>query len=102
MAPMDTESEAQTRTPAFVLPLKAKKYEMTSPMGPRCIPVVGGSTFHLGQDMGADDNEPIYAIATGKVRSIVKGTNAKSGIIVVEHHIDGARYEFAYMHMWPE
>ncbi|MFF5794293.1 SH3 domain-containing protein [Paeniglutamicibacter sp. NPDC012692] len=74
---------------------------MTSPMGPRCIPVIGGSTFHLGQDMGADDNEPIYAIATGKVRSIVKGTSTKSGIIVVEHQIDGARYEFAYMHMWP-
>ncbi|GAA1498099.1 SH3 domain-containing protein [Paeniglutamicibacter kerguelensis] len=71
-------------------------------MGPRCIPVVGGSTFHLGQDMGASDNEPIYAIAAGKVRSIVKGTNSKTGIIVVEHYIDGAKYEFAYMHMWPE
>ncbi len=101
LAPFETNANPEPRAEGFVLPLKAKKYRMTSPMGGRCIPVVGGSTFHLGQDMGASDNEPIYAITTGKVRSIVPGTGSKSGIIVVTHNFNGAVYEFAYMHMWP-
>lgn len=101
MAPLETQDSANSRAAAFALPLKAKQYRMTSPMGPRCIPVVGGSTFHLGQDMGAKDNEPIYAAAAGTVRSIVSGTSSRTGMIIVNHRIDGATYEFAYMHMWP-
>lgn len=101
LAQFETNANPEPRAEGFVLPLKAKNHRMTSPMGGRCIPMVGGSAFHLGQDMGANDNEPIYAITTGKVRSIVPGTGSKSGINVVAHNFDGAVYEFAYMHMWP-
>lgn len=52
LTPFETNANPETGAEGFVLPLKAKNYRMSSPMGGRCIPVVGGSTFHLGQDMG--------------------------------------------------
>ncbi|WP_411730927.1 M23 family metallopeptidase [Paeniglutamicibacter sp.] len=98
---VDAETSSKVRAGQFSLPLDSKTYRMTSPMGPRCMPVVGGSTHHLGQDMGARNNAPIYAVAAGTVRKIVNGTNSTSGQVVVTHRIDGATYESAYMHMWP-
>ena len=70
-------------------------------MGPRCMPVVGGSTHHLGQDMGTKNNNPIYAVADGTVRKIVKGTGSTSGQVIVTHRFGEDTYESAYMHMWP-
>ena len=98
---VESETAGTVRVGGFALPLDAKTYRMTSPMGPRCMPVVGGSTHHLGQDMGTKDNSPIYAVADGTVRKIVRGTNSTSGQVVVTHRIDGTTYESAYMHMWP-
>ena len=46
---------------AWVLPLKAGTYTLTSPFGPRW------GTFHYGQDFGAATGTPIYAAAAGKV-----------------------------------
>lgn len=98
---VDGETASTVRAGKYALPLAPETYRMTSPMGPRCMPVVGGSTHHLGQDMGAKDNAPIYAVAAGTVRAIVKGTNSTSGQVVITHRIDGSTYESAYMHMWP-
>lgn len=83
----------------FALPLDPKTYRMTSPMGPRCMPVVGGSTHRLGQDMGTTDNSPIAAVAQGTVRRIVKGTSPTSGQEILTHRIAGATCESASMHM---
>ncbi|MBV1778169.1 SH3 domain-containing protein [Paeniglutamicibacter sp. ABSL32-1] len=98
---VDAETSSKIRAGMFALPLDSKTYRMTSPMGPRCMPVVGGSTHHLGQDMGTANDSPIYAVAAGTVRKIVRGTNSTSGQVVVTHRIDGTTYESAYMHMWP-
>ncbi|MCV9994775.1 SH3 domain-containing protein [Paeniglutamicibacter sp. ZC-3] len=98
---VNADSGSKVRVGNFALPLDPDTYRMTSPMGPRCMPVVGGSTHHLGQDMGTRDNAPIYAVAAGTVRKVVNGTGSTSGQVVVTHRIDGGTYESAYMHMWP-
>ncbi|RAX49396.1 hypothetical protein DQ353_10195 [Arthrobacter sp. AQ5-05] len=92
---------SSVRAGEFSLPLVPETYRMTSPMGPRCMPVVGGSTHHLGQDMGTKDNSPIYAVADGTVRKIVRGTGSTSGQVIVTHRFGKDTYESAYMHMWP-
>ena len=104
-ATSDERTEVPKTSPVrageFSLPLVPETYRMTSPMGPRCMPVVGGSTHHLGQDMGTKDNSPIYAVADGTVRKVVRGTGSTSGQVIVTHRFDGTTYESAYMHMWP-
>jgi uncharacterized protein YgiM (DUF1202 family) len=83
-----------------VAPLKAKTYRYSSTQGPRCIPVMNGTTMHLGQDLAASDGSPIYAVADGTVTLARSGTNASSGYIVVRHVLDGQTYYTAYIHMW--
>lgn len=84
----------------WVLPLKSKTFRATSSKGPRCIPVRGGSTEHLGQDFGTDNGSPIYAAAAGKVIKTRQGTNSTSGYILIQHNVNGAIYTGAYYHMW--
>ncbi|GAA5228970.1 SH3 domain-containing protein [Paeniglutamicibacter antarcticus] len=84
----------------WVLPLEANTYRATSSKGPRCIPVRGGSTEHLGQDLGTDNGAPIFAAAAGKVIKTRQGTNAASGYILIQHNVDGVTYTGAYYHMW--
>ncbi|MDO5743862.1 MAG: SH3 domain-containing protein [Micrococcaceae bacterium] len=84
----------------WVLPLEANTYRATSSKGPRCIPVRGGSTEHLGQDLGTDNGAPIFAAAAGKVIKTRQGTNDASGYILIQHNVDGVTYTGAYYHMW--
>ncbi|MET1034676.1 MAG: SH3 domain-containing protein [Arthrobacter sp.] len=84
----------------WVNPLKAGTYRFSSTHGPRCIPVIGGSTFHLGQDLGASNNAPIYAAASGKVSKLRSGTSNLSGYIVIDHNDNGRKIQTAYYHMW--
>ncbi len=84
----------------WVLPLAANTYRATSSKGPRCIPVRGGSTEHLGQDLGTANGAPIFAAAAGKVIKTRQGTNAASGYILIQHNVDGVTYTGAYYHMW--
>ncbi|MEE1621542.1 SH3 domain-containing protein [Zafaria sp. J156] len=83
-----------------VLPLKAGSYRFSSRYGARCIPTIGGSTNHLGQDLGAANNDPIYAVADGTVTRTNNGTSASSGYIVVKHVIGGRTFHTVYVHMW--
>jgi|GEM_PF-801258 len=89
-----------TAATKLVLPLKAGSYRYSSQYGPRCIPVIGGSTFHRGQDLAAANNDPIYAIADGTVTRTNNGTSSTSGYIVVKHVIGGKTYHSVYVHMW--
>ncbi|MDM7832642.1 peptidoglycan DD-metalloendopeptidase family protein [Cellulomonas edaphi] len=84
-----------------VLPLVAKSYAVTSYWGARCIPVVGGSTFHFGLDLAAPSGAGIYSIAAGTVTSVVwpRGS-AVPGAVVVRSVIDGKVTYLAYRHMW--
>ncbi|HIX00199.1 MAG TPA: SH3 domain-containing protein, partial [Candidatus Nesterenkonia stercoripullorum] len=84
----------------FRLPLAAGSYSYTSPYGPRCMPIAGASTYHLGQDLGARDGSPIYSIADGTVVRTFSGNRYNAGYIVVQHRIDGRTFHSAYLHMW--
>lgn len=84
----------------WVLPLKSKTFRATSSKGPRCIPVRGGSTEHLGQDFGTANGSPIYAAAAGKVLKTRQGTASASGYILIQHNVNGSIYTGAYYHMW--
>lgn len=87
-------------TSKLVSPIKAGKYRLTSKQGARCIPVIGGSSFHEGQDFGASNKEPIYAVADGVVTKTRYGTENASGYIIVQTTIGGKRHDMAYIHMW--
>jgi uncharacterized protein YraI len=66
-------------------------------MGPRCIPVLYGSSSHGGIDMGAAAGTPMYAIADGVVVNQLSDPVAGQWLLV-RHVIDG-RYVFAsYSH----
>lgn len=97
-APIEDTTKASDRR--WALPLKSKTYRLSSPRGPRCIPVIGGSTHHLGQDLGSQNGDPIYAVTDGVVRKTLNGTSSVSGQIILKHAIGGKNYETAYLHMW--
>ena len=85
---------------SFTLPLASGSYSYTSPYGPRCIPVQGASTYHLGQDLGASEGTPIQAVAEGTVVRTFSGNRYNAGYVVLQHRIDGQTYHSAYYHMW--
>jgi len=88
------------RATKWVNPLKAESYRFSSTYGPRCIPVVGGSTLHQGQDLALAEGSPIYAAADGRVVTLRSGTSNVSGYIVIEHNDNGRKIYTAYIHMW--
>ncbi len=85
---------------SFTLPLASGSYSYTSPYGPRCIPVQGASTYHLGQDLGASEGTPIQAVADGTVVRTFSGNRYNAGYVVLQHRVDGETYHSAYYHMW--
>ncbi|GER22575.1 hypothetical protein NCCP1664_10720 [Zafaria cholistanensis] len=87
-------------TTRWAMPLKAGSYNYSSPKGPRCVPVQGGSTEHLGQDLSAADGTAIYAVGDGVVTRVANPVNGASGQIVVEHNVGGRRVFSGYYHMW--
>lgn len=94
---------AEPKPPAattFAMPLKAKSYSVVSYFGPRCIPLPGASTYHLGLDMAAPGGHPIYAVAAGVVVATVSGTRAQAGHVKLRHVIDGVTYTSIYYHVW--
>jgi len=87
-------------TTKWAMPLKAGSYNYSSPKGPRCVPVQGGTTEHLGQDLAAADGTAIYAVGDGVVTRVANPVNGASGQIVVEHNVGGRRVFSGYYHMW--
>jgi uncharacterized protein YgiM (DUF1202 family) len=101
--PKPTPSPTPTTPPAattFRTPVAAKTYTVSSFYGPRCMPLPGASTHHLGLDLAAKGGAPIYAIAAGIVTHTVSGSSSRAGYISVKHRIDGAEYTSIYMHIW--
>ncbi|WP_277207383.1 SH3 domain-containing protein [Isoptericola croceus] len=79
-------------------PLPDRTYVLSSYYGPRCMPVAGSSTFHLGQDFGASRGTAIRAIAPGTVSRA--GTVRGFGEwIVVDHVVNGERFSSLYAHL---
>lgn len=84
-----------------VFPLDGGTYHRSSPFGLRQDPFGGGSSYHAGQDYAAPNDTPIYAIADGTVTFAGGSAEGRSpNTIVVEHEIDGKKYESWYVHMW--
>ncbi|MGO1590398.1 MAG: peptidoglycan DD-metalloendopeptidase family protein [Ancrocorticia sp.] len=91
----------QDSSSSVVFPLDSGVYHRTSGFGPRVDPILGGSSYHAGQDYAAPSDTPIYAIADGTVTFAGGSTAGRSpNTIVVEHEINGKIYESWYVHMW--
>ncbi|MGZ0712280.1 SH3 domain-containing protein (plasmid) [Coraliomargarita sp. W4R53] len=91
---------APPQATAFVSPLAAKSYTVTSYDGPRCMPLPGASTYHYGIDLGARGGEPIYAVAAGVVTATVTGTSSRAGYVAIRHYIGTQTYTSLYYHIW--
>ncbi|MFE7404777.1 SH3 domain-containing protein [Isoptericola sp. NPDC057559] len=81
-----------------VAPLPAKTYSLSSYYGPRCMPVAGASTWHLGQDMGAARGVRVGAIADGVVLK-AGATPGFGQVVVVRHTIGGRTVSSVYGHV---
>ncbi|WP_106122486.1 SH3 domain-containing protein [Nesterenkonia sandarakina] len=92
-------SAAQNAT-QFRSPIAQRAYSYTSPYGPRCMPAVGASTWHLGQDLGAADGTPIASVADGTVVRTFTGNRYNASYVVVQHRVGGKTFHSAYYHMW--
>ena len=68
---------------------------VTSPYGWREHPIYGGSAFHYGVDLAADEGTPIYASRSGVVSAATY--NSSAGYFVQIDHDQG--YRTIYMHM---
>lgn len=86
-------------TSRVVFPLPEGTWVQTSQFGPRVDPINGEARIHSGIDLAAPQGTPIMAAADGTVTR-AQYTEAGGGIIVIEHHIDGATLATAYIHMW--
>ncbi len=95
-APMPTA----VKTQKVVNPLTPESYRYSSEYGARCIPVIWGSTNHLGQDMAASDGNTIRAIADGTVVYVKNPAGTTSGYLAIKHVIDGETVYSGYYHMW--
>ncbi|MGC5627572.1 peptidoglycan DD-metalloendopeptidase family protein [Georgenia sp. Z1344] len=81
----------------IVGPLGSNTYALTSYMGPRCIPIMYGSTSHGGVDFGAPAGTPLYAIADGVVVNQLNDPVAGEWLLV-RHTIDGRHVFASYSH----
>ncbi|MFT4228660.1 MAG: peptidoglycan DD-metalloendopeptidase family protein [Microbacterium sp.] len=94
-----TTAKAVPAATVFRTPLKAS-YSVVSFYGPRCIPLRGASTWHLGVDLAARSGAGIYSIAAGVVTATVDGSSSRAGYIDVRHSIDGVAWFSRYYHIW--
>lgn len=88
-------AQAATRLAA---PLKNDTYVLSSYYGPRCMPVRGSSTYHLGQDFGAASGTDVRAVAAGKVTraGAIRGFGQW---VVIDHVVDGVKFSSLYAHL---
>ncbi|QBF45950.1 M23 family metallopeptidase [Janibacter limosus] len=82
-----------------VFPLPEGTWVPSSDYGPRVHPITGENSFHTGADFAAPDGTPILAAADGTV-TVAEFSGGYGGLVVIEHHIDGAVVATAYAHMW--
>jgi len=79
----------------WVLPLPPGSYTPTSPFGWRVHPILHDWRLHTGQDLGAAEGTPVYAVAAGTV--VAAGPNEGYGNQVVLDHAGGV--QSAYDHL---
>jgi len=83
---------------AVIRPLPDKSYGLSSYFGPRCMPIKGASTRHLGQDMSARKGTRIRTVAPGKV--VKAGWASGFGqVVVIRSTFNGAVVHHVYGHV---
>lgn len=93
-------STASAASSDVINPLVPETYRYSSEYGPRCIPVINGSTIHEGQDLAQADGSTIRAIADGIVTFVRNPVGGGSGYLAIKHVIDGEVVYSGYYHMW--
>jgi murein DD-endopeptidase MepM/ murein hydrolase activator NlpD len=89
------DAPARPSSKGWVLPLPAGRFTPTSPFGWRMHPILHDWRLHTGEDLGAAQGTPVYAVFPGKV--VAAGPNDGYGNqIVVEH---GGGVASAYNHL---
>ena len=96
-AACDDPAPAQpaTSTQAWVLPLPAGSFTPTSPFGWRVHPILHDWRLHTGQDLGADQGTPVYAVSAGRVVSA--GPSGGYGNVVVLQHGGGVQSYYGHL-----
>ncbi|GAB2605895.1 FG-GAP-like repeat-containing protein [Pseudactinotalea suaedae] len=79
-------------------PVDTGTYRMSSPQGPRCLPIIMATTWHNGQDLGGAVGNRLYAIADGVVTRAQPDASAGQWI-TVRHVIDGVTITVGYSHV---
>jgi hypothetical protein len=89
---------APTTSGDVTSPVDAGTYRLSSPQGPRCLPIVMATTWHNGQDLGGATGNRLYAIADGVVTRAQPDPSAGQWI-TVRHVIDGVTITVGYSHV---
>lgn len=88
---------------SVILPLALGDYRLTSNYGLRYDPFTGQSSTHLGQDLAAPLNTPIYAVADGTVIHAGLGIDGRSNnLVIVQHEVNGVKFTTWYVHMYDD
>lgn len=95
----DNQDSSVPETNRVVFPLPEGTWVKTSDWGWRTDPFTGERSFHAGTDWAAPDGTALFALADGRVVS-ASYTEARGGVIVLEHTVGGQTVTSTYVHMW--
>ena len=94
------EAGAFNHAPEIFNPMMAGTYTVSSVYGYRIHPTLGYLKLHAGQDYSAPVGTPIYAVAAGTV--VEAGMVGGTGMVIIQHEIDGETWYTSYLHMYPD
>lgn len=80
-------------------PLPHRTYRIASWYGPRCMPTVGASTFHEGQDLSAASGVDVLATAGGTVILAGASGGGLGTVVAIKHDVNGVTYSTVYGHL---
>ncbi len=91
----DPPARPATSTTAWASPLPRGSFTPTSPFGYRVHPILRDWRLHTGQDLGASQGTPVYAVAAGRV--VTAGPNGGYGNVVILQHDGGIQSYSAHL-----
>lgn len=93
-------SRSITQQDVIYWPLRPGTYTQTSEFGWRVSPVSGEMLLHEGVDMAASLDEPIYAVAAGKVIDVSENSHSGAFVTIEHSTATGERYTTSYLHQY--
>ncbi len=88
------KSKRDTTNIFFHLPLLSQ-YDITSHYGYRIDPFTAKRKFHSGIDLSASNNEKVYSMTNGRIKSVGYDKNGYGNYIIIET----GDFEFTYAHL---